>query len=289
MDEIIIRAAESTADYRALQEAQRRVWGVVDETIILPVATMASARHHGGFVAGAFSPDGTAVGVSFGFLGRIEGRLCLYSQLTGVVPGHQSRGLGMRLKEAQRDFCRAEGIALIAWAFDPMQAGNAHFNLQKLGATSRRLVQDMYGPRTDALNAGVRTDRLIAEWEIDAVPPPVLTDDEARALPRVLVTPPITDSERREMPPGVAIQIGRDTPWSKYPEGPRFLLEVPSSIAEMRRDNPDKAMYWQAIATSALIGCFEMGYSAVGFVRTREEGEAQDRSHYVLERQKATS
>ena len=30
----------------------------------------------------------------------------------------------------------------------------------------------MYGERTDALNAGVPTDRLIAEWELDREPGP---------------------------------------------------------------------------------------------------------------------
>ena len=103
--------------------------------------------------------------MSFAFLGRIEGRLCLYSQLTGVVPGYQSQGLGYRIKIHQRDFARAEGIGLIAWAFDPLQAGNAHFNLARLGASAGRYVENMYGERTDALNAGVPTDRLIAEWD----------------------------------------------------------------------------------------------------------------------------
>ena len=287
MDQVTIRTAETPADYRALQEAQRRAWGIVDDTTILPVATMASARHHGGFVAGAFLPEGVAVGVSFGFLGRIDGRLCLYSQLTGVVPGYQSRGLGLRLKEAQREFCRAEGIGLIAWAFDPLQAGNAHFNLQKLGATCRRIVPDMYGPRTDALNAGFPTDRLIAQWEIDAVPPAALSADEARELPRVLVRPPISEIERRGLSTGIMALIevqGHDMPRSTLPEGPRSLLEIPSSIFEMRRDNPGRAMSWQLSVSNALAGCFEMGYRAAGFVTTREVGEAQDRSHYVLER-----
>src|SRR5206468_2624883 len=98
-----IRPPETPADYRALQEAQRRAWGIVDDSYILPVATMASARHHGGFVVGAFLSSGEAVGLSFGFLGRIDGRLCLYSQLTGVVPGYQSLGLGSRIKDAQRE------------------------------------------------------------------------------------------------------------------------------------------------------------------------------------------
>ena len=59
---------------------------------------MVGANLHGGLVLGAFLPDGEAVAMSFAFLGRIEGRLCLYSQLTGVVPGYQSQGLGYQIK-----------------------------------------------------------------------------------------------------------------------------------------------------------------------------------------------
>ena len=85
-NEITIRRAESLADYRACQDAQRKAWGITEEGYVIPVATMVGANLHGGLVLGAFLADGTAVAMSFGFLGRLEERICLYSQLTGVVP-----------------------------------------------------------------------------------------------------------------------------------------------------------------------------------------------------------
>src|SRR5919206_3680482 len=97
-DGITIRRAETIADYRACQDAQRRAWGITEDGYVVPVATMVGAQLHGGLVLGAFLPDGRAVGVSFAFLGRVEGRPCLYSQLTGVVPDYQGRGIGSRLK-----------------------------------------------------------------------------------------------------------------------------------------------------------------------------------------------
>ena len=163
--DITIRRAETLADYRACQDAQRRAWGLAEESYIVPVATMVGAQHHGGLVLGAFLPGGEAVGMSFAFLGKTEGRLCLYSQLTGVVPGYQDQGIGYRLKTAQREIAQHEQIPCIAWAFDPLQAGNARFNLDKLGATAGRYLENMYGPRTDALNRNTPTDRLIAVWE----------------------------------------------------------------------------------------------------------------------------
>lgn len=275
MTEITLRPAETPADFRALQDAQRRTWGITDDSLVIPVASMVAASHFGGLVLGAFRTDGSAVALSFAFLGRLDDRPMLYSQLVGVVPGYQGLGLGARIKEAQRDFCRGQGISLIVWAFDPMQAGNAAFNLQKLGATSRRFVADMYGPRTDALNAGFPTDRLIAEWEIDAAPPVKLTDEEIHALPKIM----------RPGPMGSTATAPADAwapPWSATPEGPSSLLEVPATISEMRRDRPQDALYWQVLVGNALVGSFEMGYRAVGFARTTDE--SGPRCYYILER-----
>ncbi len=168
--DITIRPASSPDDYRACQEAQRGAWGLAEENYVVPVATMIGAQLHGGLVLGAFLDDGRAVGVSFAFLGRVNGRLCLYSQLTGIVPGYQDKGLGTQLKLAQRDFALNQNIEVIAWAFDPLQSGNARFNLDKLGASASHYIVDMYGPRTDALSADTPTDRLIAEWETSPKP-----------------------------------------------------------------------------------------------------------------------
>src|SRR5471030_595183 len=116
-DEITIRRAETVADYRACQIAQRQAWGITEDGYVVPIATMVGANLHGGLVLGAFLPGGGAVAMSFAFLGRVADRLCLYSQLTGVVPGYQSRGLGYEIKRLQRTIAHTVGIERIAWAF----------------------------------------------------------------------------------------------------------------------------------------------------------------------------
>jgi predicted GNAT superfamily acetyltransferase len=267
-DEITIRRAGSIADYRACQEAQRRAWGTADESYVVPIATMVGAQLHGGLVLGAFLPSGEAVGVSFAFLGRIEGRVCLYSQLTGVVPGQQSRGLGLRLKQAQRTQALAEGIDLIAWAFDPLQSGNAHFNMTKLGATAGRFVDDMYGPRTDALNAGVPTDRLIAEWDLTAPPPAALDVDEALRLPMLLESVARADSRRT-------------VTTSRAAEAPRVLLEIPDDIADLRACDASLAERWRQAVRDAFTSVFASGYRARTFIR--HEAEGNRRGFYLLE------
>jgi predicted GNAT superfamily acetyltransferase len=228
--EITIRHAGSPADYRAIQHAQRLAWGLTDDSYVVPIATMVGAQHHGGLVLGAFLPNGEAVGLSFAFLGRTGDRWCLYSQLTGVVPGYQGQGLGAQIKQRQREHARSIGVSIIAWAFDPLQAGNAHFNLGRLGATARRYIEDMYGPRTDDLNRGVPTDRLIAEWPVDPASARPREDREVLGSPRLVEGPDEPVS----------------APWARLAGTTPLLVEIPAEIARLRRDDPDRAERWRA-------------------------------------------
>ena len=184
-DNITIRRAETIMVPQACQEAKRRP----EESPTIATSSRSPRWSGPALLAGSFwvrSPSpGEALGLSFAFLGKLEGRLCLYSQLTGVVPGQQGKGLGGRLKSVQRDFARAEGLDCLAWAFDPLQSGNARFNLDRLGATASRFVEDMYGRRTDALNANATTDRLIAEWSTGPVDRPGIAGEVAH-LPRLI-------------------------------------------------------------------------------------------------------
>ncbi len=257
-----IRRAEAPADYLALQEAQRRAWGLADDSYVVPVATMVGAQHHGGLVLGAFLPGGEAVGLSFAFVGRSGDRWCLYSQLTGVAPGHQGRGIGARMKEIQRDHARSIGVKVIAWSFDPLQAGNAHFNLHRLGATASRYIADMYGPRTDDLNRGVPTDRLIVEWPVDPPDAPADDDFEALTSPRLVEGPdePLV------------------SPFDALTGTTPLLVEIPADIARLRLDDPPRAERWRAAIAGALTPAFAAGYVAEDVVR--EAG----RSYYVLRR-----
>jgi predicted GNAT superfamily acetyltransferase len=274
--EITIRRAETIADYRACQNVQRRAWGIVEDGYLIPLATMIGANLHGGLVLGAFLPSGEAVATSFAFLGRVEERFCLYSQLTGVVPEYQAHGLGCQIKLLQRDFARSEGIGLIAWAFDPLQAGNAHFNLTRLGATARRYVENMYGERTDALNVGHPTDRLIAEWETRGSSTVAVGPDVATTLPRLIQTTPAPSGD-----------WGSHTvfvPQSVMPTGEaaRVLLEIPTDIARLRRERPSLCEPWRLAVRQAFRSAFDAGYRAVLFVRDDTSGPR--RGFYLLER-----
>jgi predicted GNAT superfamily acetyltransferase len=248
--EIVVRDVRGPAELRACQGVQERAWGITEDGYLVPVATMAGAQKVGGLVLGAF--DGPSlIGFSFAFLGRLHGQLILYSQLTGVEPGLQARGVGRQLKFEQRRRARDMGLAAVVWAFDPLQASNASFNLAVLGATSRTYEVDLYGPRTDALNVGLATDRLLVEWP---------TSEHAQP-------------SRSGVDP---------EPWARAPEfsqpGPRRArLAIPADLATVKAHDLSGAVEWQRRVRAAFQDAFRAGYVAVGFERGAQPA-------YLLER-----
>jgi len=268
--EITIRRPHTPAEYKALQEAQKKAWGITQDGYVVPVATMVGAQHHGGLVLGAFLPDGQAAGLSFSFMGRVHGELCLYSQLTGVVPGFQGRGIGGQMKWAQWEFAKKHEIPIIAWAFDPFQTGNAHFNMHMLRARARRFLDDMYGPRTDALNAGVPTDRLIAEWSTAHDPRQVRNPEfDIDAAEKLIETHRISSGI---LAVAFVVESLRDDV---------VLLEIPEKIQEIQATAPEQASRWRAAVREAFHRAFREGYAVTDFIR---HGKVTTRYYFRLER-----
>ena len=154
-----IRKCRTLEDFEGAVEIQHRIWGG-DQVVPVPIFVVAA--HSGGQVLGAFE-EGRMIGFTLAFAGVREGYY-LHSHMAAVVPELRDRGIGRRLKLAQREDALARGIQLIEWTFDPLESKNAYFNLKKLGAIARRLIPNCYGITKSALHHGLPTDRLVAEW-----------------------------------------------------------------------------------------------------------------------------
>ena len=105
------------------------------------------------------------VGFAYAVMGMKNQRPMQWSHMTGVLPEFRG-GLGYRLKLAQRERALSQGLDLIEWTFDPLQAMNAHFNFAKLGGVSEEYAVNFYGESTSALHRGTPTDRLVLSWRI---------------------------------------------------------------------------------------------------------------------------
>lgn len=165
-DGLVLRDLSGMADMQAAEALQRCVWGEGDKED--PADLMMVIQQEGGLVAGAF--DGARlVAYLFAFPTATPG--IQHSHRLAVDPGWRGKGLAARLKLYQRDWCRARGIDLVRWTFDPLRHVNAALNIGRLGAIARVYHEDYYGAMA-GINAGPPSDRLLAEWHIGPAGPP---------------------------------------------------------------------------------------------------------------------
>lgn len=178
---IEIREVTSVEGLIECSHLQREVFGLPDLEIS-PARHLIVTKHAGGFTLGAFA-DGKLVGFVLSvpaFNG--EGRY-FYSHMTAVLQAFQSYGIGAKLKWAQRERALADNVKFIKWTFQPVQARNAFFNLEKLGAVIKEYKPNFYG--TDYSTAhepegkiGLDSDRLFAEWSLESPKVAALSNGE---------------------------------------------------------------------------------------------------------------
>ena len=173
-----IREIETVEEMQSCVDLQRKVFGTPDlETS--PVRHLVVTKFAGGFTLGAFDGDkivGFVLSVPM-FKGETR---CFYSHMTAVDPKYQNHGIGAKLKWAQRARALQENVKYIKWTFQPVQARNAFFNLERLGATIKTYQPNFYG--TDYLASetrGIDSDRLFADWFLDAPKVVALSNGES--------------------------------------------------------------------------------------------------------------
>src|SRR6266849_661936 len=161
---VIEYAALSTQpEFKSAVELQREIWGFA-EIELLPVRLFVVATKIGGQALGAFDGE-RMIAFCLAIPGlKAGGKGYLHSHMLGVLPEYNNRGVGRMLKLAQREEALQRGIDLIEWTFDPLELKNAYFNIEKLGAIVRRYQTNHYGMTTSRLQAGLPTDRCVAEW-----------------------------------------------------------------------------------------------------------------------------
>lgn len=158
MSAFVFRDLSGMDEFLAAEALQRAVWGPDD--LQDPADLMMVIQSEGGLVAGAFDGE-DLTGYVFAFPTR-EPHV-QHSHRLAVAPAARGAGLALQLKRYQREWCRARGISLVRWTFDPLRRTNAHLNISRLGAIVRTYHPDYYGVMK-GINAGLPSDRLLAEW-----------------------------------------------------------------------------------------------------------------------------
>jgi len=186
--DIEIREVTAIDEYDACIRLQREVFGLPDLEIS-PRRHLIVSHQAGGWTLGAFV-EGKLVGFVHHLAAVSGDEIFGYSHMMAVTAESQNRGLGARLKWAQRARALAEGRDFIKWTFEPTRARNAYFNLNRLGVVVREYAVNFYG--TDYVTnpaekaAGVRdmdSDRVFASWELRSPRVEALSEGAEYPLP----------------------------------------------------------------------------------------------------------
>ncbi len=272
---IAVRDLTKYEEFLQVRDVQQEIWGFTQGEGLYPPA-LNTAAENGGVVIGAF--DGPKlIGFSFGFIGlHTDRRIKLCSQTMGVLPEYRNKGVASMLKWAQRERVLANGIDLITWTYDPLEAPNARLNVRTLGGIARIYKRNIYGENFSALGKGLPSDRFLVEWWIN------------------------TDwvQQRHDRAPQELIGVG--SPFVNVCSGPtadrhidalkvdledpNVRIEIPNDLQAIKRANLALALDWRLKTRQLFEVYFARGYEVIDFVRAGEVWGPARATHtwYVL-------
>ena len=249
MDEITIRECTTIEEFDGCVYLQREAFGTPDLELS-PRRHLIVSRAAGGWTLGAFAAERMVGFVHHLVAVRANNEIFGYSHVMAVAKDYQNKGVGARLKWAQRERALGEGRKLIKWTWDPMMARNAHFNLNRLGAIVDTYTDNYYGVdyNLDRAN-GLPSDRLFATW--------------------------LLDSERvRALATGSSVTMDAE---------PVAKVAIPSEWTNLVKQDPQRARDEQARVRAEFQKAFGQHLICAGF----ERGE-QHSSYLLFESQKFT-
>jgi predicted GNAT superfamily acetyltransferase len=180
--ELLYRSCSGFDELDACVALEVETWGFAGGDVI-PRRVFLVAQKIGGQVIGCFDPDlpdhhnpglenadssaksaPNLVAFAMALPGVRDGKPYLHSHMLAVRESYRNRGIGRRLKLAQREDALKRGLTRMEWTFDPLEIKNSFLNISRLGAIIRSYTQDFYGVSSSRLQGGLPTDRLHAEW-----------------------------------------------------------------------------------------------------------------------------
>jgi predicted GNAT superfamily acetyltransferase len=255
MEDILIRECTAIAELDNCIRLQREVFGLSDLEIS-PRRHLIVSRQAGGWTLGAFVGE-TLVGFVHTLAAvRDRNEVFGYSHMMAVDPEYQNKGVGARLKWSQRERALQEGKNFIKWTWDPMQARNAHFNLNRLGVTASTYAENFYGtdyvtsPTLTGIGSGesnpgpgIDSDRLFAHWQLQ--------------LPRVIE---LADGSR-----------GQDGSGSNMAAQPQATIQIPTDWTRLCKEDPSQAKREQLRVRQEFQKAFAAELIAAAFERSADQ------------------
>jgi predicted GNAT superfamily acetyltransferase len=302
-----METSASPADYEKYERLREAIWRFPEDHLASVRNLMCENFVHDGsslfLAAYAEAEDGGFVederylaGFAYGFVGvkdkilafRSPENLRFYAQYTGVRPDFEGSGLGVRLKEFQREILTEHwGIFEVVCTYDPLTGANAYRNIRRFRMSVREYLVSTYGAFGGRLNrTDVPTDRFFASWDLrrPADPP----SSEARVLPgeasrilRVETTPVAGRTGPLHLEAVVGVEL--DHP------GPACLVQIPADFYLMLRETDVEAaevrripVDWRLATRRAFQTLFAQEYRVVDFLKIAGD---RPESYYLLKKE----
>lgn len=297
-----VETSHEAADYQKYEDIRNEIWGFPDDHLAGTRNMMCEnfLAEGGSLFIGAFAEAGDGrfaldgeglAGFCYGFAGiadktvgfRDPRNLRFYSQFAGVRPAFRAYGLGILMKEFQRELVLGRfGIGSIICTYDPLTGVNAFRNVHYFGMEVLEYRVATYGEYGGLLNrSDVASDRFLMSWDLRR---------EARpAAPRAAAGVPVlqVDSRRvRGRTSELELEVVREA--EPVTEDGVLAVRIPLDFYRMLREtdvaDPDVRRIpvdWRLQTRRAFRALFGRGYRVVDFVKA---GGTSPANSYLLVR-----
>jgi predicted GNAT superfamily acetyltransferase len=182
-----VESSNASEDYSKYDELRNEIWDFPEDHLAGSRNMMCENFLHDGssLFIGVYVEDSSGqiaedrlhlVGFSYGFVGVRDKTVCFksldnlwfYSQYTGVLAAYRGCGLGVQIKEFQKEILvDVFGVHTVTCTYDPLTGVNASRNIHHFGMDVLEYRAAMYGEYGGFLNRlDVPTDRLFMAWDL---------------------------------------------------------------------------------------------------------------------------
>jgi len=299
-----IEDSDNPEDYRRYENLREEIWAFPEDHLAGTRNLLCENFLHEGsslFIAayredpqrGWIEAESHLVGFAYGFVGVKDKHLAFkettnlwfYAQFLGVKDDWQGYGLGIAIKEFQRDIVRDWfGLNLIVCTYDPLTAVNAYRNVHYFGMRVLEYRVAPYGEYGGRLNRlDVPSDRFFMGWDIARPRPKIDIKEEFLTRERVVNQVEIMEIEGKSGPVRLEIikEINPSPAFSpvlvRIPvDFYRMLRETDVSLPEIRQIPVD----WRLKTRELFLALLNQGYHPVDFIARRQEKETE--AYYLL-------
>ena len=203
-----VEDSDQAADYQKFEDLRNDIWGfpedsmpgtrnMICENFLQDGSSLFLAAYVADEDGTLIEDPGHFIAFSYGFVGVKDKRLAFrsldnlwfYSQYTAVREEYRAYGLGVLIKEFQRDvLLEWLGIAAVVCTYDPLTGVNACRNIRHFGMDVLEYRPAIYGEFGGRLNRrDIPSDRFFMSWDLKRkhTPPDLRTEDWPAQAPSV--------------------------------------------------------------------------------------------------------